>query len=117
MTQDTMRKVSPTTNLCIQKTGRNISSIHHKDPQEVPMLCPILPDLLTKKTASAAQKARAIVQDLQSLLSQQPKSTRGLNQKENYPSTSTSKEFVTTGNLLKLGLMFIALSSLFLLLF
>src|ERR1051325_8893981 len=108
-TQDTMRKVSPTTSLFTQKTGRNIPSIPHKDQQEVHMLHLVLPDLLIKKIASAAQKARAIVQSLQSLLSQQPKSTRGLSQKENYSSTSTSKEFVTTGNPLKSRLMFIAL--------
>src|ERR1051325_5250575 len=79
------------------------------------MLHPILPDLLIKKIASAAQKAKASVQSLQSLLDQQPKSTRGLNQVGNYPSTLISKEFATTGNPLKSRLMFIALSSLFLL--
>src|ERR1043165_3875029 len=115
MTQNTMRKVSPTTSLSTQKTGRYIPRIQHKEQQEVHMLHLVLPDLLIKKIASAARKARAIVQDLQSLLSQQPKSTQGLSQKENCPSTSTSKEFVTTGNLLKSRLMFIALSSLFLL--
>src|ERR1051325_8498911 len=99
------------------KIGEYTPIIQHRDQQEIHMLYPILPDLFIKrkKTALAAQKARGIVQSLQSLLSQQPRSTQGLNQAENYPSTSTSKEFVITGNLLKLGLMFIALSSLFLL--
>src|ERR1051325_10639633 len=112
-----MRKVSPTTSLFTQKTGRNIPIIQHRGQQEVHMLYPVLPDLLIKKIASAAQKARAIIQSLQSLLGQQPKSTRGLNQVGNYQIISISKEFAITGNLLKLGLMFIALSSLSLLLF
>src|ERR1051325_2910689 len=110
-----MRKVSPTMSLFTQKTGRNIPRIQHKGQQEVPMLYPVLPDLLIKKIASAAQKAKAIGQSLQNLLGQQPKSTRGLNQVGNYPIISISKEFATTGNLLKFGLMFIALSSLSLL--
>src|ERR1051325_3885101 len=110
-----MQKVSPTTSLSIQKTGRYIPRIQHKEQQEVHMLHLILPVLLIKKIASAAQKAKAIVQNLQSLLRQQPTSTQGSNQKKNSPNTSTSKEFVTTGNPLKSRLMFIALSNLFLL--
>src|ERR1044072_5761016 len=110
-----MRKVAPTTSLFTQKIGRCIPRIQHKGQQEVPMLYPILPDLLIKKIALAAQKARAIVQNLQSLLSQQPKFTQGLNQVGNYQIISISKEFAITRNPLKLRLMFIALSSLFLL--
>src|ERR1044072_9199784 len=101
--------------LFTQKTRRNIPRIQHKGQQEAPMMYPILPDLLIKKIASAAQKERAIVQSLKSLLDQRPKSTRGLNQVGNYQIISISKEFAITGSPLKLRLMFIALSSLFLL--
>src|ERR1051325_8540259 len=105
--------------LFTQKIGRYILRIQHRSQQEVHMLYLMLPDLFIKlkKIALAAQKARAIVQSLQSLLGQRPKFTRGLNQAENCPSTSNSKEFATTGNLLKFGLTFLVLSSSSLLLF
>src|ERR1051325_8709685 len=53
-----MQKVSPTTSLFTPKTGRYIPRIQHKEQQEVHMLHLILPDLLIKKIASAAQKAK-----------------------------------------------------------
>src|ERR1051325_2767673 len=101
------------------KIGGYTPRIQHRSQQKVHMLYPILPDLFIKlkKTALAAQKAKSVVQSLQNLLNQRPKSTQGLNQAENYPSTSTSKEFATTGNLLKFGLTLLVLSSLSLLLF
>src|ERR1051325_3627142 len=101
------------------KIGEYIPRIQHRGQQKAHTLHPMIPDLFIerKKTALAAQKARSIVQGLQSLLDQRPKSTRGLNQAENYQSTSTSKEFATTGNLLKFGLTLLVLSSLSLLLF
>src|ERR1051325_1329204 len=117
--QDTNWKVSPTMSLFTLKIGEYIPRIQHRGQPEAHMLCLMLPDLLIerKKTALAARKARSIVQSLQSLLDQRPKSTRGLSQAENYPGTSTSKEFATTGNLLKFGLTLLVLSSLSLLLF
>src|ERR1051325_1502050 len=119
MIWDTNWKVSPTMSLFTLKIGEYIPRIQHRDQQEIHMQYPILPDLFIKrkKIALAAQKARSIVQSLPSLLDQRPKSTQGLNQAENYPSTSTSKEFATTGNLLKFGLTLLVLSSLSLLLF
>src|ERR1051325_550585 len=105
--------------LFTQKIGGYIPIIQCKGQQKVHMLYPILPDLFIKpkRIALVAQRPRSIVQSLQSLLDQRPKSTQGLNQAENYPSTSTSKEFATTGNLLKFRLIFLVLSSLSLLLF
>src|ERR1051325_4568029 len=115
MIRDTNWKVSPIMSLYTQKIGGYIPRIQRKGQQKVHMLYPILPDLFIKpkKIALAAQKAKSIVQSLQSLLDQRPKSTQGLSQAENYQSTSTSKEFATTGNRLKFGLTFIVLSSLF----
>src|ERR1043165_9868035 len=105
--------------LFTQKIGKYIPRIQHECQWKVHMLYSMLLDLSIKqkKIVSAAQKARSIVQSLQSLFGQRPKSIRELSQVENYQSTSTSKEFATTGNLLKFGLMFIVLSSLSLLLF
>src|ERR1044072_2339740 len=105
--------------LFTQKIGGCIPRLPYKCQQKIHMLYPILPDLFIKrrKIALAVQKARSVVQSLPSLLDQRPKSTRGLNQAANYPSTSTSKEFATTGNLLKFGQTLLVLSSLSLLLF
>src|ERR1051325_6111618 len=113
MNRDTIWKVSPTTSLFTLKIGGCIPRIQHRDQQEIHMLYPILPNqfIKRKKTILAAQKARAIVQSLQNLLGQGPQFTQGLNQAENYPSTSTSKEFATPGNLLKFGLTLLVLSS------
>src|ERR1051325_4116783 len=117
--RDTNWKVSPTMSLFTQKIGEYIPRIQHKCQWRVHMLYPMLLDLSIKqkKIVSAAQKARPIVQSLQSLFNQRTKSIQELSQVENYQSTSTSKEFATIGNLLKFGLMFIVLSSLSLLLF
>src|ERR1051325_3378921 len=119
MIRDTNWKVSPTMSLFTLKIGEYIPRIQHRGQQEAHMLYPIFPDLFIKrkKTDLAARKAKFVVQSLQNLLDQRPKSTQGLNQAENYPSTSTSKEFATTGNLLKFGLTLLVLSSLSLLLF
>src|ERR1051325_9774712 len=113
--RDTNWKVSPTMSLFTQKIGEYIPRIQHKCQWRVHMLYPMLLDLSIKqkKIVSVARKARSIVQSLQSLFDQRPKSIQELSQVENYQNTSTSKEFATIGSLLKFGLAFIVLSSLF----